>query len=142
MLRVSALGRRLPLPEVVRTAACVADALGTAHEEGLTHRDIKPSNIVVRSRGKATAVDFGITKSSDARHDITTAGVLIGTPAYMAPERASGQPGRIGSGATARASSRAASTASVDGRGTAAASVRVAMSTMPVSSTVSTVPSS
>ncbi|WP_030978332.1 protein kinase domain-containing protein [Streptomyces sp. NRRL S-1824] len=76
----------LPLPEVVRTAACVADALGTAHDAGLTHRDIKPSNIVVRSSGNATVVDFGITKGSDERHDITTSGVLIGTPAYMAPE--------------------------------------------------------
>ncbi|MFI1606963.1 serine/threonine-protein kinase [Streptomyces griseofuscus] len=79
-------GGRLPLPEVVRTAACVADALGTAHQAGLTHRDIKPSNIVIRPNGTATVVDFGITKSSDARHDITTSGVLIGTPAYIAPE--------------------------------------------------------
>ncbi|MFH9968339.1 protein kinase [Streptomyces mirabilis] len=79
-------GGRLPLPAVVRTAACVADALGTAHEAGLTHRDIKPSNIIVGPNGKATVVDFGISKSSDARHDITTSGVLIGTPAYMAPE--------------------------------------------------------
>ena len=77
---------RLPLPEVLRTATCVADALGTAHQAGLTHRDIKPSNIIVRLNGTATVVDFGITKSSDARHDITTSGVLIGTPAYMAPE--------------------------------------------------------
>ncbi|CAK7288462.1 protein kinase domain-containing protein [Streptomyces misionensis] len=83
-------GGRLPLPEVLRTAACVADALGTAHQAGLTHRDIKPSNIIVRPNGTATVVDFGITKSSDARHDITTSGVLIGTPAYMAPECFSG----------------------------------------------------
>jgi serine/threonine protein kinase len=67
-------GWRLALPEVVRTAACVADTLGTAHEAGLTHRDIKASNIIVRSSGKATVVDFGIAKSSDARHDITTTG--------------------------------------------------------------------
>lgn len=78
-------GRR-PLPDVVRTAACVADALGTAHEAGLVHRDIKPSNIIVRPNGMATVVDFGITKSGDERHDITTSGVVIGTPAYMAPE--------------------------------------------------------
>ncbi|MEV7003282.1 serine/threonine-protein kinase [Streptomyces sp. NPDC093982] len=75
---------RLPLPDAVRTAVCIADALGTAHGAGLTHRDIKPSNIIVRPNGKATVVDFGITKSSDERHDITTSGVLIGTPAYMA----------------------------------------------------------
>ncbi|MER7898959.1 serine/threonine-protein kinase [Streptomyces sp. NPDC096046] len=77
---------RLPLPDAVRTAVCIADALGTAHAAGLTHRDIKPSNIIVRPNGQATVVDFGITKSSDERHDITTSGVLIGTPAYMAPE--------------------------------------------------------
>ncbi|GHE24339.1 serine/threonine-protein kinase [Streptomyces capillispiralis] len=77
---------RLPLSDAVRTAVCIADALGTAHGAGLTHRDIKPSNIIVRPNGQATVVDFGITKGSDERHDITTSGVLIGTPAYMAPE--------------------------------------------------------
>lgn len=77
---------RLPLPDVVRTAGCIADALGTAHEAGLVHRDIKPANIIVRPDGTATVVDFGITKSSAERHDITTSGVIIGTPAYMAPE--------------------------------------------------------
>ncbi|MEN8655486.1 protein kinase [Streptomyces sp. 21So2-11] len=81
---------RLPLPMALYTAACVADALDAAHEAGLTHRDIKPSNIVVRSSGAASVVDFGITKGSDARHDITTTGILIGTPAYMAPEALSG----------------------------------------------------
>ncbi|MDQ1013525.1 protein kinase domain-containing protein [Streptomyces afghaniensis] len=81
---------RFPLSKAMYTAACVADALEAAHEAGLTHRDIKPSNIIVRSSGEATVVDFGITRSSDARHDITTTGVLIGTPAYMAPEALSG----------------------------------------------------
>ncbi|WP_257042445.1 protein kinase domain-containing protein [Streptomyces sp. TLI_55] len=80
----------LPLPTALYTASCVADALSAAHEAGLTHRDIKPSNIMVRDDGEATVVDFGITKGNDARHDITTAGVLIGTPAYMAPEALSG----------------------------------------------------
>ena len=82
---------RLPLPTVLYAASCVADALDAAHEAGLTHRDIKPSNIMVlNDDGEATVVDFGITKGSDARHDITTTGVLIGTPAYMAPEALSG----------------------------------------------------
>ncbi|MEU8653597.1 protein kinase [Streptomyces sp. NPDC048737] len=85
-LSVVLKGGRLPLPDAVRTAVCIADALGTAHGAGLTHRDIKPSNIIVCPNGQATVVDFGITKSSDERHDITTSGVLIGTPAYMAPE--------------------------------------------------------
>lgn len=81
---------RPPLPTALYTASCVADALGAAHDAGLTHRDIKPSNIMVLPDGEATVVDFGITKGSDARHDITTTGVLIGTPAYMAPEALSG----------------------------------------------------
>ncbi|MGW4596997.1 protein kinase domain-containing protein [Streptomyces sp. NPDC004457] len=81
----------LPLSKAMYVAACVADALEAAHDAGLTHRDIKPSNIIVTSsNGKATVVDFGITKSSDGRHDITTTGVLIGTPAYMAPEALAG----------------------------------------------------
>ncbi|MFJ3505396.1 protein kinase [Streptomyces sp. NPDC090135] len=82
---------RMPLPKALQVASCVADALSAAHEAGLTHRDIKPSNIIVAENGEATVVDFGITRSSDARHDITTTGVLIGTPAYMAPEALSGQ---------------------------------------------------
>ncbi|MEU5583073.1 protein kinase [Streptomyces huasconensis] len=78
---------QLPFATALYTASCVGDALGAAHEAGLTHRDIKPSNIIVTSsNGQATVVDFGITKGSDARHDITTTGVVIGTPAYMAPE--------------------------------------------------------
>ncbi|MFJ6053615.1 protein kinase [Streptomyces sp. NPDC092307] len=81
---------QLPLSKAMYTAACVAEALEAAHEAGLTHRDIKPSNIIVRSSGEATVIDFGITRSSDARHDITTTGILIGTPAYMAPEALSG----------------------------------------------------
>ncbi|MEV5982815.1 protein kinase [Streptomyces sp. NPDC052114] len=80
----------MPLSTALYAAGCVADALGAAHEAGLTHRDIKPSNIMVRNNGAATVVDFGITKGSDARHDITTTSVLIGTPAYMAPEALSG----------------------------------------------------
>jgi eukaryotic-like serine/threonine-protein kinase len=80
---------RLTLPETVRIAVCVGDALQAAHDAGLVHRDIKPSNVMVLS-DTAKVVDFGITKGSEVRHDITATGVLIGTPAYMAPECFSG----------------------------------------------------
>ncbi|MEE1792582.1 protein kinase [Streptomyces sp. BE308] len=83
-------GGSLPLPNALYIAACVADALDAAHEAGLTHRDIKPSNIMVRPDGRPKVVDFGITKGDDERHDITTTGVITGTPAYMAPECFSG----------------------------------------------------
>ncbi|MCX4400131.1 MULTISPECIES: serine/threonine-protein kinase [unclassified Streptomyces] len=63
---------RLSLPKALYVAACVVDALKAAHGAGLTHRDIKPSNIMIRSNGRATVVDFGITKGNDGRHDVTT----------------------------------------------------------------------
>ncbi|WP_369394802.1 protein kinase [Streptomyces sp. CG1] len=94
-------GGRLPLPELVRTAACVADALGTAHEAGLTHRDIKPSNIIIRPNSEATVVDFGITKSSDVRDDHRATALRWD---FLAPDP-SGPPGRpddAGAGAQAQ----------------------------------------
>ncbi|NEB51936.1 protein kinase [Streptomyces griseus] len=80
----------LSLPAAIHTASRVADALKSAHQAGLTHRDVTPSNIIISPAGEPTVVDFGTTKGSDARHDITTTGVLTGTPAYMAPEAFSG----------------------------------------------------
>ncbi|MGX1887568.1 protein kinase domain-containing protein [Streptomyces sp. NPDC055287] len=56
----------LPMAKALYVTACVADALEAAHDAGLTHRDIKPSNIMIRSNGKATVVDFGITKGTTA----------------------------------------------------------------------------
>ncbi|KMS74205.1 serine/threonine protein kinase [Streptomyces viridochromogenes] len=79
----------LALQEALRIAVCIGDALQAAHDAGLVHRDIKPSNVMVLP-ATAKVVDFGITKGSDVRHDITATGVLIGTPAYMAPECFSG----------------------------------------------------
>ncbi|MGW2255175.1 protein kinase domain-containing protein [Kitasatospora sp. NPDC001660] len=82
----------LPMPDLLYIAWCVADALTAAHREGLVHRDIKPSNImIIRDEHNGTKlVDFGIAKSTDTRHDITATGILIGTPAYMAPEAFNG----------------------------------------------------
>ena len=85
-------GGPLTQPEAVRIATCVADALATAHAAGILHRDIKPANVMLTARGEVKVLDFGIARSLDGT-SITQVASVVGTAAYMAPERALGQPG-------------------------------------------------
>jgi serine/threonine-protein kinase len=79
-------GGPLPWPQAAAIAAQVASGLAAAHARGLVHRDVKPGNVVLASTG-AKLVDFGISAiAGDARSD----GELLGTPAYVAPERLMG----------------------------------------------------
>jgi len=92
-------GMPLPIAEAVSILRDVARALAYAHAEGVVHRDIKPENILL-SGGAAVVTDFGIAKAIDASRTlesggttgITRAGTSLGTPAYMAPEQALGDP--------------------------------------------------
>lgn len=68
----------------------VAQGLGHAHQRGLIHRDIKPSNIMIGADGHVTIMDFGIVKRQVEDTSLTKAGVVFGTPEYMAPEQAQG----------------------------------------------------
>jgi len=68
----------------------VLGALGVAHGLGIIHRDIKPANILLTAEGSPKLGDFGIAKSAESLH-ATSAGMVIGTPAYLAPERIQGQ---------------------------------------------------
>jgi len=88
----------LPSERVIHLIAQACDSLGEAHLAGLVHRDVKPSNILACRMGLAAdyvkVLDFGLVKH-DAKHasnelEITSAGAVSGTPAYMAPESVSG----------------------------------------------------
>src|SRR5438270_11824187 len=84
---------------VVPVATGVLSALGAAHAVGIVHRDVKPGNILLAADGTAKIADFGIAKSAEmvsgataGTVDLTLTGQLIGTPAYLAPERLAGAP--------------------------------------------------
>ena len=86
----------LPLSDAVRVLREVASALAYAHAQGVVHRDIKPDNVLLSS-GAAMVTDFGVAKAlSDAQTSggsgLTSVGVSLGTPAYMAPEQVSADP--------------------------------------------------
>jgi serine/threonine protein kinase/formylglycine-generating enzyme required for sulfatase activity len=74
---------------VARIGRQVADALGYAHREGILHRDIKPANLLLDAQGNVWVTDFGLAKASDSK-GLTQSGDVVGTLAYMAPERFSG----------------------------------------------------
>lgn len=97
----------LPVEDAVEIARQIAGAVEAAHEQGIVHRDLKPANVMLTSEGRVKVLDFGLAKaagpgagsgsgpllsqSPTITHQMTQAGVLMGTAAYMSPEQARGQ---------------------------------------------------
>jgi serine/threonine protein kinase len=86
--------KQLPIGEAIRILIEVSDALAYAHTRGVVHRDIKPGNVLLSGR-HAVVADFGVAKalSASAGDNLTTVGIAVGTPQYMAPEQAMGEAG-------------------------------------------------
>jgi tetratricopeptide (TPR) repeat protein len=84
----------LPIGEATKILREVTDAMAKAHSAGVVHRDIKPDNVMLAD-GHAIVMDFGVAKAvseATGKQSVTTAGVALGTPAYMAPEQAAADP--------------------------------------------------
>lgn len=82
--------KRLTLEEAASFLSQISSALQFAHDHGVVHRDVKPSNILLRQDGYAYLVDFGLAKAMQDAEVLTSAGAMVGTPEYMAPEQSNG----------------------------------------------------
>jgi HEAT repeat protein/predicted Ser/Thr protein kinase len=91
---LTAFVKRVPIESqevIADLCARIADAVDYAHEQGVIHRDLKPDNILMTANGEPIITDFGLAKDLDSVSMLSLSGEVLGTPAFMAPEQATGR---------------------------------------------------
>jgi hypothetical protein len=85
-----------PARLAAQTVSQLARAIDLAHRQGIVHRDLKPGNVLLTAEGTPKITDFGLAKHLDAETALTQSNAILGTPSYMAPEQAGGNPRAVG----------------------------------------------
>lgn len=95
---LAALATESPLKanEAIKIVHRLCSAIAYAHESGVYHRDLKPANVLINEAGQPVIIDFGLAKVVASDQSLTATGQILGTPAYMTPEHASGKEKAIG----------------------------------------------